>query len=333
MRDHSKHIELSREKAVEALLARCDFHPAVERVSVREAFGRTLAADVTSLVTMPNALTCRMDSVALHFDDFEGLDGADEAVPDTSSWVQGQQWQFANTGVAMPAGFDTALPIEAVEVTTDEDGTNHIVLRHAPHERGAGTKEVGSELRAGDVLARAHSVASPILAAGITSGGVTEVDVLARPRVAFIPTGSELVPASPEPPCGKNIESNSVLLQGKIEQWGGEARIWPIVPDGHDTVSDALREAVASCDIVVINGGSSKGSDDWTCEVLEELGEVLCHETAHGPGHHSSMSVVDGTPVIGISGPPGGTAFTTDFYLLPVMEAWFGRGEDRKSVV
>ena len=82
--------------------------------------------------------------------------------------------------------------------------------------------------------------------------------------------------------------------------------------------------AARECDIVVLNAGSSKGNDDWNIEMLEEIGTVLYHETNHGPGHHSSGSVVEGTPVIGISGPPGSTAFTLDFYLYPVMMHWFG---------
>ena len=91
-----------------------------------------------------------------------------------------------------------------------------------------------------------------------------------------------------------------------------------------EKIEAAVREACAACDIVVLNAGSSKGNDDWNIEMLEEVGTVLYHETTHGPGHHSSGSVVEGTPVVGISGPPGGAAFTMDFYLYPVMMHWFG---------
>ena len=148
--------------------------------------------------------------------------------------------------------------------------------------------------------------------------------VVARPKVAFIPTGNELVPVGGDIPLGRNIETNSLLMKGKIEQWGGQAVLLPIVPDEPQAIEAVLRRAVAEADIVVLNAGSSKGSDDWSLEILERIGRVLYHQTNHGPGHHSSCSVLDGTPVIGISGPPGGAAFTTDFYLRPAMRKFLG---------
>ena len=188
----------------------------------------------------------------------------------------------------------------------------------------AGTRPAGSKFHAGDVLVAARTVVTPLLAAHIASGDNVEVKVIAKPRVAFLPTGNELVVAGGEIPAGRNIESNSLLMKGKIKQWGGEALLFPITPDDPDAIRAAVRAAVAEADIVVLNAGSSKGSDDWSIEILEEIGRVHYHQTNHGPEHHSSFAVVDGTPVIGISGPPGGAAFTTDFYLRPAMRAFLG---------
>ena len=156
------------------------------------------------------------------------------------------------------------------------------------------------------------------------SGNNTEVQVFAKPVVGFIPTGNELVVPGSDVARGKNIETNSLVAKGKIEGWGGVCRVFDIVPDDPAAIRATVLEAARTCDIVVLNAGSSKGNDDWNIEMLEEVGTVLYHETTHGPGHHSSGSVVEGTPVVGISGPPGGAAFTMDFYLYPVMMRWFG---------
>ena len=120
MRDHSHHIEMSREEAVAAMLSLCSFPAsgdagAEELVPLSEAPGRTLARDVESLVDKPNALQCCMDSIAVHWSAFEGGE-----MPDTSQWVRGVDWEFSNTGVAMPEGFDTAIVIEHVQVSADE---------------------------------------------------------------------------------------------------------------------------------------------------------------------------------------------------------------------
>lgn len=318
MRDHSKHVQVSWEEAVETILRACDFSPQVETVPICEAYGRVLAEDAVAQLDMPNALTCAMDSIAVHWSDFADLDGG---IPDTSAWVRGVDWEFANTGVGMPAGFDTAIVIEHVEVSEDEQ---HVRVLAAPSQQFAGTRPVGSTFHEGDVLVSAGTLVTPLLAAHIASGNNTEVKVVAKPRVAFLPTGNELVVAGGEIPAGRNIESNSLLMKGKIEQWGGEALLFPITVDDPDAIRAVVRDAAAQADIVVLNAGSSKGSDDWSIEILEEMGTVFYHQTNHGPGHHSSFAVVDGTPVIGISGPPGGAAFTTDFYLRPAMRAFLG---------
>lgn len=265
---------------------------------------------------------------ALHWSDFADL--ADGEVPDTSSWVRGRDWQFANTGVAMPEGFDTAIVIEHAQVSADEQ---HVIIDAAPSRPGAGTRPVGSTMRRGDVLGRAGQLITPDLAVRMGSGNNGSVPVVRRPRVAFIPTGNELVvPGVPFDPDraasfaarGRNFETNSVLVKAKCEQWGGRFVPFDIVPDRRDAIEESIAQAVEQADIVVLNAGSSKGSDDWSCEVMEQMGQMICHQTNHGPGHHSSFAIVDGTPIVGISGPSAGASFTLNFYLRPLMRAFLG---------
>lgn len=301
MRDHSQHIQLSREEAVAATLAALDAQPEgfgwrgraaaadhagkvarklVERVSLSESVGRVLAYDVCAANDMPSALTCAMDSIALHWSDFADL--ADGEVPDTSSWVRGRDWQFANTGVAMPEGFDTAIVIEHAQVSADEQ---HVIIDAAPSKPGAGTRPAGSAMRRGDVLGRAGQLITPDLAARMGSGNNGSVPVVRRPRVAFIPTGNELVaPGVPFDPDrassfaarGRNFETNSVLVKAKCEQWGGRFVPFDIVPDRRDAIEEAIAQAVEQADIV------------------------------------------------GISGPSAGASFTLNFYLRPLMRAFSG---------
>lgn len=323
MRDHSKHIQLNRWEATEAALSHCSFSPESETVAVSEAIGRVLAVDAVAQQDMPNSLTCRMDSVAVRWDDFAC------GMPDTSCWKRGRDWEFANTGVGMPEGFDTAIVVEHVIFSEDDTRVEFDAL---PSERFAGTMPIGARMKQGDVLVPANTVITPLLAATIASGNNTSVEVVKRPRVSFIPTGNELVSAGGKTPLGKNIESNSLLVQAKVVQWGGEPVLFDIVPDERESIEAALRKAVACSDIVVINAGSSKGSDDFCLEVLEEMGTVLYHQTNHGPGHHSSHSIVEGVPVVGISGPPGGAAFTLDFYLYPIIARFLGQPTSLKRV-
>lgn len=188
-------------------------------------------------------------------------------------------------------------------------------------------------MRAGDIAVAAPCVITPDIAARIASAGHSSVEVMARPRVAFIPTGNELVPPnvpfSEHVPSkfagkGKVYESNSIVVRGKVEQWGGVYVPFDIVPDDRGAIQTAVERACAVADIVVLNAGSSKGSDDWSVEVLEEMGHIVCHQTNHGPGHHSSYAIVGDTPIVGISGPSAGASFTLNFYLLPIMRKFQG---------
>ncbi len=346
MRDHSHHIELSREEAVAQMLEKLgdDFGwTAVapdgqaseegharearikrsEMVPVSEASGRVLAFDVHARVEVPNCLTCNMDSIAVHWDDFE------DGIPDTSSWQRGVDWEFANTGVAMPKGFDTAVVIEHVQVSEDEQ---HVKVDAAPSRRFAGTRPAGSSMKPGDLLARAGEPLTPDDVARIASGNITAVRVVCKPRVAFIPTGNELVTPGGAIAPGKNIETNSLLVKAKVERWGGQYVPFNIVPDDPEAIRLTVQTACEVADMVVLNAGSSKGSDDWSVEQLEGIGQVICHQTNHGPGHHSSFAIVAGTPVVGISGPPWGASFTLNFYLLPLMRRFLGLDPAPKRV-
>ena len=287
MRDHSSHIELTREEAVRRMLEASGFADVVgnpgesslrvERIAVADAAGRVLARDVEAQFDAPNALTCALDSIAVRYDDFE-----DGKIPDTSAWTRGVNWDFANTGVAMPEGFDTAIVIEHVKVSPDEQ---HVEIDAVPSKRFAGTRPVGSRMHAGDVLAHAGEQITPEVAARIAGGNVVSVPVLAKPRVAFIPTGDELqIPGSAFVARGKNIETNSLVVKMKTEAWGGEFVPMQVVSDSPSAIEAAIREACAVADIVVLNAGSSKGSGDWACEVMESIGTMICHQTNHGPG-------------------------------------------------
>ena len=317
MRDHSKHVELKREEAIAKLIEVSAFRPGTETVDLHDALGRVTATSCASKFDLPTALCAQMDGVAVHFDDFAG------GIPDVSAWKYGTDYDWANTGTAMPEGFDSSIPIERVEVTADGVLT---ALHEAPRERGANCKPAGSDFRKGAQIVAARTLLTPAKISALAMCGYTEVEVVKKPRVVFIPTGDELVEMGQELPRGKAYETNGILLEMKMRLWGAEPVIYPCLPDDWEQIRAAILKACGEADIVAINAGSSKGSKDFTMEILEEIGTVFCHETNHGPGRHTSASEVDGVPVLGISGPPGGCEITADWYLKPLIDRFlYGR--------
>ena len=318
MRDHSNHIESSRHVMVREVMKRWKFTRRTETIPTIEAVGRICAETLTSKNTLPGKLTSNMDGIGVYFADFA------DGMPDVSTWERGKQWQFCNTGVAMPADYDTAIRIEDVTI----EGDKLIALDAAPDCKGASTTDVGARVREGELLVKAGQELTPSLLAALAMGGYTQVKVIAKAKVAFIPTGNELVAAGAELPEDKNVETNGIMTRAKLTQWGAEPLMYDIIPDDWDIIESTLKDAVAKADIVIINAGSSKGSEDFTCEILEQDGDIICHQLNQGPGRHASAAMLEGCPVIGISGPPAGAEFTTDWLVKPLVDLYMGRSLD-----
>lgn len=317
MRDHSKHIELKREECIAKLIEVSDFAPKTETVDLHNALGRVTATDLASKYDLPNALCAGPDGIAVRFADFA------DGIPDVTKWEYGVDYGWANTGTAIPEGFDTDIPIEQCTVTAEGVLTE---VREAPREKGACCSQPGSNFHAGELIVAARTLLTPAKISALAMCGHTEVEVVCKPKVVFIPTGDELVEMGQELPRGKAYETNGILLEGKLKLWGADPTIYPCLPDDWDQIKAAILKAAGEADIVAINAGSSKGSKDFTMEILEEIGTVYCHETNHGPGRHTSASQVNGTPVLGISGPPSGCEITADWYLKPLVDSFlYGR--------
>lgn len=323
MRDHSTHIKVDYLTAPKQLIERCSFTRETETVPLEDAFGRVLADTLIALHDLPGKPTSNMDAIAVRFADFE------DGMPDVAGWKRGDQFQFCNTGVAMPDGFDTAIAIENAEI--DKDNVL-MSLAWCPETAGECTSPVGSLMEKGTELVSKGTVLNAVHLALLAQGGHASVPVVRKPRVVFIPTGNELVDPCKEPPAGTNIDCNSYDICAKLRGWGADAQRHPIVKDNWDQLKEALDAAADQADIVVINAGSSKGSDDFTCEILEKYGEVLSHESDMAPGKHASCSLLNGTPVIGISGPPIAADLNVETFVKPVVDA-FLFGEVRPAPI
>lgn len=284
-----------------------------ERIPFYEAGGRICAQNIYSRNTLPNSPVSRLDGIAVRYDDFKN------GLPHTANWVLGREYAYCNTGIALPEGYDTVIAIE--DITLTDEGLS---IQVQPAHEGQRVKNTGSDMRQGELLLKKGEVIAPAHIGLLASGGILELEVAAKPRLAVIPTGDELVaPISPVPE-GKNVDSNSYMIAAYLNQWGAEPMAFPIIPDDPDALAAALKKALTECDAAIIIAGSSLGTKDYTLRVLHTLGEIIVPELAYGPGRKSSLSVVNGKPVLGIAGPPLGAQITCDLYLSPFVSALRG---------
>lgn len=316
------HPLTSREDTLRLLLERSCFQPRAQKIPLRDALGRITAREAVSLNTLPNSPSSMMDGITIKSAKLSGglaieLTGYNDIIPGIDRWQEGKDYVFCNTGVGIPDDFDTVVPIEAVEIGAG--GRLRITSKPTP---GQNVIREGSMMQTGEVLVPAYFRLGPAQLGLLTAGGLTEIEVLEKPRVAVVPTGNELVPAGYKPPRGKNVEFNGAMIEAQVEIMGAEARLYPITPDNPENIGITLNDALDWADIVVLNGGSSKGTDDRAMEVLASIGEILVYEGDYGPGKHTTVTMAGTKPIIGTVGPTIGAEYAVEWFVLPLINKY-----------
>ncbi|MDR0818824.1 MAG: molybdopterin molybdenumtransferase MoeA, partial [Oscillospiraceae bacterium] len=231
-----------------------------ETIPMERSVGRILAADVRSVNTLPVVRSSGRDGYAVRSADFAN------GHPDTSAWTLGADYIRADTGDDFDDAFDAVVKVENAHF----DENNHFRVNDGIEVKsGLDVNGRGSQIKEGDlILAKGFPIRGYDLGS-FAQGGVTEVTVVSKPKVIFIPTGNELIPAGQKPERGQNIDSNSVLVKQMLTELGADVKCTPIISDNVVDLETSLDAAVKDADIVILNGGTSKGLDDHNAEILE----------------------------------------------------------------
>lgn len=286
-----------------------------ETVAVEDALGRVTAAPIFAMISSPHYHASAMDGIAVRSAD---TFGASDAAP--KELRLGDRVVIADTGDPLPAGCDAVIMIEDVHFTGED--TFEITSAAVPWQNVRG---IGEDVVATEMILPANHRLRPVDLGGILAGGVTKIQVHPRPRVALLPTGTELVQPGEELGPGSIIEYNTRMLGTMVEQWGGQALRQEITADDYDALRERLRQAVQEADLVLINAGSSAGREDYTAALIRELGTVLTHGVAIKPGKPVVLGEITGKPVVGIPGYPVSAVLAADLFVKPVVYARLGQ--------
>ena len=278
-----------------------------ETVMVHEALGRVTAEPVFARISSPFYHSSAMDGYAVRFAD---TFGASETAPKRLSLPE--QAVYADTGDPIPDGFNAVIMIE--DAHREKKGDKDCIEIIAPatpwqHVRIIGEDIVSTEL----ILSENHKI-RPVDIGAMLSGGHTEIKVRRRPRVAVIPTGTELVEPGTALRKGDIIEYNSRILSSLVMEWGGQPIRFSPVPDDPALLQQTLRNACELYDVVVINAGSSAGSEDYTAAAIAALGKIILHGVDIKPGKPLILGWVLGKPVLGIPGYPVSAYITFNLF-------------------
>jgi len=311
----------------------------VESIPLDEnALGRITAEPIWAEISSPHYHASAMDGFAVRA---VSTNGAMPSAPVTL--FIGPETQYVDTGDPLPEWANAVIPIENVEslnengqISSTVRGPSSIRIRAAvppwSHVRPLGEDIVATQL----VLPSGHSLRPADLGAIAASGHQT-IRVARKPRVAILPTGTELVPIGSKLKPGDILEYNSLVMAAQIKSMGGEPTRYPITKDDFDSICNCVLEASQTHDLVLLNAGSSAGAEDFSSKVVERLGTLLVHGVAVRPGHPVILGTIDCgrqttvhrpssvVPIIGVPGYPVSAALTVDIFVEPVLAKWLGR--------
>jgi len=215
------------------------------------------------------------------------------------------------TGAPMPQGADAVVMVEETERLPQTDEVR--IFTPVYPRQNVGRR--AADIAAGQAVLTAGDVLTPSRIGALAAIGALQVDVFAKPRIAILSTGNEIVePGEPLRP-GQIYDINRFTLASIIEAHGGVPVLLPTAQDTIEALSAAIDTALAE-DVLVFSGGSSVGERDLILDVLVKRGEVLFHGVAVKPGKPTVFGRVNGKPFLGMPGYP--TSCLSNGYMLLV---------------
>ena len=283
-----------------------------ELVSVQNAFGRITARAVYAAICAPHYAASAMDGIAVHAKDTFG------ATETTPVRLTPQQYMVVDTGDPVPENCDAVIMVE--DIVRGEDESVTIYAAAAPWQH---IRQIGEDICAGEMILASYMEVTPAAIGAMIAGGVLEIEVIKKPVIGIIPTGDEIVAPCADPKPGDILEFNSSIFSAMVQEWGAEAKTYPIVPDRFDAIREMVSRAADECDIVLLNAGSSAGREDYSVSVIRELGDVVYHGIAIKPGKPAILGLRGAVPILGVPGYPVSGIIVIEELLKPLVAEWF----------
>ena len=298
-------------KSLEEVMALTgDFSPVkTEKIPVSKAFSRVLAQDLIAKKDMPGFKRSTMDGYAVAASSTFGASESSPAWLDIAGTIRmgdvpkfpialGQAAKIS-TGGMLPKGADSVVMVEHAELIDELSVEIYKSVAPLQHVIDADEDFAKQDM----VLARGTFIRPQEqgLAAGL---GFTHIETFKIPKVGIISTGDEIIPIDEEPDPGKIRDINSYTLSGFINEAHAIPIRYGIINDDPSAIEKTIKKAIKETDMVIISGGSSVGTRDFTIEVLSALPDtqILVHGMSISPGKPTILAKVGGKPVWGLPG-------------------------------
>jgi molybdopterin molybdotransferase len=331
---------LSPHDALKRLLDNVNVPVPPEDLETASAAGRVTAEAVAAPHPLPSFPRSTVDGFAVRAQDSYG---ASEGLPAYFS-VLGEvpmgdaprfelnrgQCALIHTGGMLPDHADAVVMLEQTQSV--RAGEVEVLKAVAPAEN---VLKMGEDVEQGQVVIPAGRRLRPADIGGLMALGITRLQVRRRPAAGILSSGDEVVPPEKDIKPGQVRDVNSYSLSALIEEAGGTAQRFGIIPDRADDLLAAARRALAECDLLVITAGSSASARDLTADVINHLGVpgVLVHGVNVRPGKPTILGICSQKVVIGLPGNPVSALVIAGLFVSPVIEALLGLSQERLKAV
>lgn len=294
-----------------------------ERIAVGDANGRVVATDVVAWADVPPFSRAAMDGYAVIAADTFGAGQYEPRVlrsvekvftgqVPTQPVSAGTCIEIA-TGAPMPEGADAVVVVE--ETDRQDDGLVRVFSPVYPRQN---VGRQGADITSGQTILRRGDVLNPSRIGALAAVGLSEIEVFAKPRVAVLSTGNEIIDPGQALGPGQIYDINKFTLSTILGEHGAVPIVHATSADTLEDLTDALDECL-DADIVIFSGGSSVGERDLILDVMDHRGEVLVHGIAVKPGRPTLFGVIAGKPVFGMPGYPTSCLSNAYMMLVPIV--------------
>lgn len=319
------------EQALQILLSQLEVKIVSERVPSLTSLGRVTTAPINSPLSLPSFPRSTVDGYAVRAAD---TFGASESLP---AYLR----VIGEILMGSSSGFDIN-PGEAGLIHTGgmlPESSNAVVMLEYTQPVGSDTVEilrsvavgeniikVGEDVKTGEEVIPKGRRIRPAEIGGLAALGIVELDVARKPVIGIISSGDEVIPPEGKLHPGQVRDINSYSLSALIEQAGGIARRYGILPDQEEILLATSERALKECDVLVITAGSSASARDLTARVINKLGSpgVLVHGVNIKPGKPTILALCDHKVVVGLPGNPVSALVIAGLFVVPVVESLLG---------
>lgn len=305
--------------------------PKVVTVNLQDALGRVLAEDLVALEDLPRFDKSAMDGYAVKSSDLVGASQSQPAVLQLTQedHVEAKQAKQIWTGNPIPKGADVVVMLENTQKRSDE---LEVWIQLTPW---ANISEVGEDIKKGVLFAKVGTRLNPYHIGLAAALGYTVLKVSEKPRVAILPTGNEIAEVGTERAANQIYDSNKIMVSAMCRELGAETIDLGIAKDNSEEIAHKIQSALKTSDAVITTGGTSVGGLDLVPDAVNGLGKpgVIVHGVALRPAMPTAVAVLEGKPVLILSGNPVASVIGFEVFGRPLISKMLGMEKEEPRTI